>query len=166
MLDFCSIGALKIKMRCQRSGTIYIDGNQVGTTSKARRAGHGRSLQMPGPLLFTVAITFIGIFASIASFSNDLKTDNAWRCSHDNVDEWYDENSDDSDWDRAYVLYENDGSGGWLTENRIPDYAKWIWASNIFQADKRTLHSYGRWKLSELTAFDLSLSTPGNAKSV
>ena len=152
---------MNVKVRCDDSAVIYIDGTEVGRTL---HSGKIWSEQITANAK-TIAIYCHNEFrvaGLIASFSNGLTTDKTWRCSHDSVDDWYKENFDDSDWDRAYVIQANNGRGEtWPKDEEFPDNAKWIWGGNAMAEDAS---SYCRGKLSELTTFHLSLYTHHNAK--
>ena len=141
-------------MRCDGAAVIYINGTEVGRTSDLQNTWSHQVTANAS----TIAIhchSEGGDAGLIASFSNGLTTDNAWRCSHVSVDGWHEENFDDSDWDRAYVIQANDGRGEtWSKDNGFPDNAKWIWESRI----QSNSDSYCRGNLSELTTFDLSLA--------
>ena len=134
-------------MRCDDAAVIYIDGTEVGSTSAWTEVW---SQEVTGNTR-TIAIhchNNRGDAGLIASFSNGLTTDNTWRCSHVSVGGWYEENFDDSDWNRTYIIQANDGSGeGWSKDNEFSNKAKWIWGSSTIQSNS---DSYCRGKLSEL----------------
>ena len=146
-----SSGAVDVKVRCDDVAIIYIDGTMVGSTSGSMEIWSQEATASARSIAIHCRNND-GAGGFIASFSNGLTTDNTWRCSHAIVDGWYEENFDDSDWDRAYVVQANDGRGQtWSKDNGFPDNAKWIWRSKI----QVNSNSYCRGKLSEFTTFEL-----------
>ena len=142
------LGAVDVKVRCDDSVFVYIDGNEVGRTSDSQTVW-SQEVAARVRIIAIYCYNFVGDAGLLVSFSNGLTSDSTWRCTHDNVGGWYEEAFDDSDWDRAYVIQPNDGSGErWLKDNRFPDNAKWIWGSSDMAGYPV---SYCRGKTSELT---------------
>ena len=148
-------------MRCDDGAIIYINATEVGRTSNSSHVW-SQDVTANASTIAIYCNNTGGIAGLIASFSNGLTTDNTWRCSHIRVDGWYDENFDDSDWEGAYVMQANDGSGtAWQNDNGFPDNAKWIWGSSDLVTNSA---SYCRGKLSEWTILTFCLYALHDAK--
>ena len=140
---------MDVKLRCDVGASIYIDGTEVGRTSNSSDIW-SEDVTANAKTIAIYCNNPDGRAGLIASFSNGLTTDNTWRCSHGNISGWYEENFDDSDWDRAYIIQANDDGETWAKDNEFPYYAKWISGGFAFPTRR---YSYCRGKLSELTTF-------------
>lgn len=140
-------GAMQARVRCDDiANNIYVDGQRVGSTSYWTRTWKYDIAD--DAKIIAVNCQNTGSWGGlIASFDNGLTSDNTWRCSSNNESGWYDEDFDDSGWNTAYVIEENQwDNGGRSYEYDFPDRATWIWKDkNYYEAT----HAYCRGTIGE-----------------
>jgi hypothetical protein len=83
----------------------------------------------------------------IASLSNNIVTDDSWRCADVTFDGWMKLEFNDSTWQHA-IVYGNNSSPTWplLSVKGISETAKWIWSGGV-DANR---HVYCRKKLQNI----------------
>lgn len=146
--DIYDPGTITAQVRCDWRPTVYVDGD----LKDIRESEYWSAQASEDTELLAVKCfngdNFGGLMVSVG---NVLISGSTWKCSKQNVTNWYKLGFDDSLWTNAYVIGNNGEVPGIGVDTRFSEYVQWIWADENANREDTTIYCRGR------TGMNLSL---------
>ena len=148
-------------MRCDDGALVYVDGVLVGSTEEQDEVWRGE-VSSDAQLIAVLCANTGGAGGLLVSMGDFLVSNTKWKCSK-NVEKdggWYRVNFNDSAWNSAYKIGDNDGSL-WKTlpawkQTSFPASAQWIWTDDQWEklpAESATDFIYCRRRTGKTCSF-------------
>lgn len=145
-------GTVKVHVRCDDRGEVYVDGKFVGSTSLWTEVWKS-SITQDATVFAVKCLNNIGPGGLIASFSNGIVSNRHWKCGYSEGKGWREIGFDDSAWNYAEEIksdsYESEKQSGFSPQT------EWIWVAGTGQVEFREM--YCRVLLREFRCFTYDL---------